>query len=186
MEKVVLVEPEKPENTGFIARLAENFDADLSVVNPKFNLSEARKTANRSQEKLRNARIFDSFEEAIQDLEHVVGTKPGRGAPSKEFQARENTSIVIGRESSGLSNGELERCDAVVHIETGEYSSINQSHAAAILMHQFYQADRETQPGKLEAVEDEVGEKTLEMLKRASPTSEEAQAVISELKSGNG
>lgn len=186
MEKIVLVEPEKPENTGFIARLAENFDADLKIVSPEFNLSEARKTANRSQEKLRNACIFDSFEEAVQDLEHVVGTKPGRGAPVKKFQARENTSLVIGRESSGLSNQELERCDAVVHIETGEYSSINQSHAAAILMHQFHRAEKETRPGKLEAVKNDVGKKTLEMLKRASPTEEEIRAVISEIKrSGN-
>ncbi len=46
MRAVILVEPEKPENTGFIARLCENFEFELRIVNPQFNLSKARKTAN--------------------------------------------------------------------------------------------------------------------------------------------
>lgn len=185
MKNIVLLEPEKPENTGFIARLAENFQVDLRIVNPEFNLSQARKTANRSQHKLREARIFDNFEEAVEDLNHVVGTKPGRGAQTRKFQARKNSSIVIGRESSGLTNKELDRCDATVHIETGEYSSINQSHAAAILMHRFYQAEGKARPGKLDAIREDVGEKTMELLKRASPTAEEVYAVISEIKDSN-
>ncbi|MFB6099651.1 MAG: RNA methyltransferase [Candidatus Nanohalobium sp.] len=183
MEKLVLVEPEQPENTGFIARLCENFDADLRIVNPGFNLSEARKTANNAQEKIREARIYESFQEAIEDLEHVVGTKPGRGSPLKQFKPRENTSLVIGRESSGLTNEELEKCDATVHIETGEYDSVNQSHAAAILMHSFYTHEEgEAGVGKLEAIQKDVGENTMELLKRSSPTEEEVRAVIAEVK----
>lgn len=138
MKAIVIVEPEIPENTGFIARLAENFEFELRIVNPDFNLEEAKKTASRAQQKLREARIFSSTEKAVQDLEFVAGTKPGRGSSLKEFEPRQNTSLMIGRESSGLTNDELDLCDTVVHIETGEYESINQSHAAAILMHSFY------------------------------------------------
>jgi TrmH family RNA methyltransferase len=183
MDKVVLVEPEKPGNTGFIARLAQNFDAELRIVEPEFNLSEARKTANKSQEKLREAELFENFEEAIEDLGYVVGTKPGRGTPLKDFSRRKNSSIVIGRESSGLSNRELEKCDAVVHIETGDYSSLNQSHAAAVLMHGFFDAEKEADTELLEKASDGLGEKTLELLKRASPTEKEVRAVLGELKS---
>ena len=183
MEKVIIVEPEIPENTGFIARLAANFDAELRVVKPEFNLSEARKTASGCQDKLRETEIFYTLENAIQDLEYVVGTKPGRGTGIDSFRSPENTSLVIGRESSGLSNSELEMCDTVVHIETGEYSSLNQSHAAAILMHNiFVQQEEKTEIEGLETVKEETGEATLKLLKRAAPTETEARAAISEIK----
>ena len=183
MEKVIIVEPEIPENTGFIARLVANFDAELRVVNPEFNLSEARKTASGCQDKLRETEIFDTLGEAIEDLEYVVGTKPGRGAGIDGFRAPENTSLVIGRESSGLSNSELEMCDAVVHVESGGYSSLNQSHAAAILMHKiFIRQEEKTEIGGLNTVKEETGEATLKLLKRAAPTETEARAAISEIK----
>jgi TrmH family RNA methyltransferase len=186
MEKVVIVEPEIPENTGFIARLAANFDAELRVVNPEFNLSESRKTASGCQDKLRDTKIFDTLEDAIEDLEYVVGTKPGRGTGIEGFRAPENTSLVIGRESSGLSNSELELCDAVVHIETGEYSSLNQSHAAAILMHKMFIGQEEsTEIDGLETVKEETDEVTLKLLKRAAPTETEARAAISEIKNAH-
>lgn len=184
MDKVVIVEPEIPENTGFIARLASNFEADLRIVNPRFNLSKARETANKSQEKIREAEIFDSFNNTIKDLDYVVGTKPGRGTALNEFKARENISLVVGRESSGLSNDELEMCDAVVHIETGEYSSINLSHAASIIMHKCYTVeDKYAEVDILDTLDDAVGEKTLELLKRASPTEKEAEAAVAEIRS---
>ena len=183
MDKVILVEPEIPENTGFTARLAANFNADIRIVNPEFNLSEARKTASSCQEKLRNAEIYETLEEAIKDLDFVVGTKPGKGIELEKFTPRKNTSLVVGRESSGLSNEELEKCDAVVHIETGEYSSINQSHAAAILMHSVNtRKEEKTEIKQLKALENELGEKTIELLKRASPTKEELNAVIGDIK----
>jgi TrmH family RNA methyltransferase len=183
MEKIVLVQPEIPENTGFIARLASNFNADIRIVKPGFNLTEARKTANKSQEKLEETRIFQTFEEAIEDLEHVVGTKPGRGIPLKEFKPRKNTSIVIGRESSGLTNKELEKCDATTYIETGEYSSLNQSHAAAILMHKIHSSqEKQAEIQKLDVLSNDLGSKTIELLKRSSPTKQEVKAVISETK----
>ena len=186
MDKVILVEPEIPENTGFIARLAANFDAGIRIVKPEFNLSEARKTANDCQEKLRNAEIYQTLEKAVEDLDYVVGTKPGKGIKLKEFTPRENTSLVIGRESNGLSNQELKLCDTVFHIQTGEYSSINQSHAAAILMHSMNtREEAETNIDQLKALEDNVGEKTIELLKRASPTKQELNAVIGEIKSKN-
>jgi tRNA C32,U32 (ribose-2'-O)-methylase TrmJ len=68
----------------------------------------------------------------------VIGTKPGRGEKLREFQKIKDHALVVGRESSGLSNDELDLCDEVVHIETGEYSSLNQSHAAGVLMHHFF------------------------------------------------
>ena len=183
MKTIIIVQPEIPENTGFIARLCENFGYDLRLVDPEFNLEEARKTASKAQKKLEGARIYDDVEDSVKDLDYVVGTKPEKGNTLHDFQPRENTSIMIGRESSGLTNEELELCDSVVHIETNDYSSINQSHAAAILMHSMNTRENETANlQQLKAVEEETGEKTIQLLKRSSPTSEELNAVIGEIK----
>lgn len=177
----MLVEPEVPENTGFIARLCENFNFNLRIVRPEFNLSEARGTANNAQAILRNTEIFDNLDEAVKDLDFVVGTKSGKGVSSKEFSFRENTSIVLGRESSGLSNSEIEICDAVVHIQS-DYSSLNLSHAASVLMYEAYQPENKAVNNeRLEFLEKEYGGKVRELISRASPTDEEIDRLLGEL-----
>lgn len=184
MRSIILVEPEIPENTGFIARLCANFEYDLKIVNPDFNLEKARKTASDAQDKLREARIYDQIEGAVKDVDYVVATKPERGQSIKQFNPRENTSIMIGRESRGLSNEEIEMCDAVVHIETSEYSSLNQSHAAGILMHSF-----SSDPDPKGAVDFEVVEKFIEipvlkkLIKQSNPTQDDLNNLIGQMKS---
>ncbi len=184
MAAVVVVEPETPENTGFIARLAANFDFELRLVNPDFNLSEARETASAAQDKLRDARIFSSVEAAVEDLDYVAGTKPGRGISLEDFSPRNNTSVMIGRESSGLTNEELELCDTVIHIGTGGYESLNQSHAASIFLYELSRAEDEgVSPDQKEKLEELLGGGFLPgIVIRANPTSEELDRLIGELR----
>lgn len=187
MHTAVIVEPEIPENTGFIARLAANFDFSLRIVDPDFNLEEARKTAKNAQEKLRNAKIYDSVEDAVNDLDYVVGTKPGKGKALEEFETSENTSVMIGRESSGLSNMELDLCDAVVYIETSGYSSLNQSHAAGVLFHKLQTTEDSGEKGVTRGQINKLGrllpESALEALIRSNPGRKEAGRIIGDLKS---
>lgn len=182
--KIVLVEPEIPENTGFIARLSANFEYNMRLVNPDFNLSEARKTASKAQDKLREAEIFDSVEAAVEDLHYIVGTKPGRGVSANDFSSSGETSIMIGRESSGLTDDELDLCDAVVHISTEEYSSINQSHAAAILMHSFSDPEKEksVSEGQKQALRQHLPEKVCSAVLDSNPSPEKINSMIGELK----
>jgi tRNA/rRNA methyltransferase len=186
MHTAILVEPEIPENTGFIARLAANFDFSLRIVNPAFNLEEARKTAKNAQKQLRNAEIFESVEDAVDDLDYVVGTKPGRGQSVEEFEPNQNTSVMIGRESSGLSNKELDLCDAVVHIETSGYSSLNQSHAAGILFHKLQSHEDSKHEGitqgQIAKLEQLLPESALEALLRSNPERKETGRIIGDLK----
>jgi tRNA C32,U32 (ribose-2'-O)-methylase TrmJ len=183
MRAAVIVRPEVPENTGFIARLCGNFDFSLRVVEPEFNLEEARKTASGAQEKLRDAEIFDTVEEAVDDLEYVVGTKPGKGIEIDGLEPRENSSIMIGPESSGLSNRELQLCDAVAQIETSGYDSLNQSHAAAIVMHRLRDDSSKgisaEQKQQLEQLLD--GKLIEELLLRANPSRDETDRLLGEL-----
>ncbi|MFB6143865.1 MAG: RNA methyltransferase [Candidatus Nanohaloarchaea archaeon] len=184
MKKAVLVEPEIPENTGFIARLAHNFDFHLRIVNPGFNLAEARETAKNAQQKLREAEIFEETKEAIQDLDYVVGTKPGRGQQLERFKPRKQTSVMLGRESSGLSNSELEMCDAIVHIETGSYPSLNLSHAAAIIFHSMSRRSQGEgiSRGAKKKLEQLTGEKAAEAIIASNPSQSEINRILGELK----
>ncbi len=184
MKTAVIVEPEKPGNTGFMARLAANFHFQLRLVNPGFNLREARKTAKNAQDKLREAEIYEDVEGAVEDLDFVVGTKPGKGVKLQEFEPRENTSVMIGRESSGLTNDELELCDAVVEIETSGYDSLNQSHAAAVLFHWFNFSETPGMDGGQKQKIEELlsGQPELrQAVIRSSPSEKQAGSIISEL-----
>lgn len=184
MKSVILVEPEIPENTGFIARLTDNYSAEMRLVNPDFHLKEARKTATNAQEKLREAKIYETVEKSVQDLEQVIGTKPGRGLPVKQFEPRENTSVMIGRESSGLSNDELDLCDAVVHIDLPGYSSLNQSHATAIILHELSESRSEAvKQEQKKALTEFIGDgKIKDVLLRGSPTQEEFNRLMGEIR----
>lgn len=188
MRAVVIVEPEIPENTGFIARLAENFEFELRIVNPEFNLEEAKRTASRAQRKLREAKIYDSPEEAVEDLEYVLGTKPGKGISLGEFEPRENTSVMIGRESSGLENSELELCDAVAHIKTGDYESINQSHAVSIIMHNVFigAEDEGIKSNQKDFLDKFIQTPILkDIILRSNPSQDELNRLIGQIKENN-
>jgi len=184
MNSIILVEPEIPENTGFIARLADNYSAKLKIVNPDFQLNEARKTATNAQDKLREAKIYETVKEATKGLDHIIGTKPGRGMKAKEFEPRENTSVMIGRESSGLSNKELDMCDAVIHIDLPGYSSLNQSHATAIILHELHQSNSKgLNDGQTKTLEKFIGGgKLKELIMRGSPRKDEFDQLIGEIK----
>lgn len=182
MENIIAVEPEIPENTGFLARLAANYSVNLRIVNPEFNLKEARKSASSCQGKLRDAEIFDTVENTVEGLDFVVGTKPGKGIPVKDFEPRDNTSVMLGRESDGLSNRELELCDAVVHLDLPGYSSMNLSHAAAAILQEFSESSEtgmtQKQRDKIqELAPGEVGKALI----RSNPSKTQAGEIIAEL-----
>lgn len=182
MRSIVIVEPEIAKNTGFIARLCSNFDFSLRLVNPSFNLSECRSTAQNSQKTLRQTKIFDTLDEALEDLDFVVGTKPGKGLKCRDFKFRENTSILLGRESSGLKNSELEKCDTVLHIDTSGYQSLNLSHAAAVMMYEASKPQGENVDGeRLDIIENNTGSDLRDIIARASPTDAELDRILKDL-----
>lgn len=155
MYRAIVLEPESSGNIGFIARLAENFAVDeLVLVDPQCNLQseEAQKYASNAQDRLRQARQVDSLEQAAEDLDVLVGTTgidvSEENILRNSITSREMTDelpqdtdigILLGREGTGLSNEELERCDFVVRIPTSpEYEVMNLSHAASVLFYELY------------------------------------------------
>ena len=154
--RVVLVEPEHECNVGSIARLMKNFGlSKLWLVNPKMVLGkEAYTLAMHAGDVLTTASIVDALEDAVAGAQWVIGTtsivakKPGslhRNAITLEVLAeltrtrRGELALLFGREGSGLSNQELDRCDLIVTISSSAtYRALNVASAAAIVFYELW------------------------------------------------
>lgn len=157
--RVVLVEPEHEGNVGSIARLMKNFDlSKLWLVKPKVEIGNgAYSLAVHAGKVLKEASIVEDLDDALVGAQWVVGTtsivakKPGnlrRTAITLEELAeqtmnrKEEFALLFGREGSGLSNRELDRCDVVVSIPSSStYRALNVASAAAIVFYELWKAE---------------------------------------------
>ena len=152
---VVVIEPQNPGNLGAIARAMMNFGVkELVLVNPCLIDDVAYQRAMHAGEILKNARIFCTFEDAVEGIDFLAGAsgvpsgsekhhlriplKPGKFA-ELAYTIKGKVGIVFGRENFGLSNEELAKCDVLVNIPTSpEYPIMNLSHAVAVLLYELY------------------------------------------------
>lgn len=156
MIEIILVEPRKQENLGAIARAMKNFSFDkLVLINPKCKIGVlARKVAKHANDVLSKARIKDF--NYIKKIDYLIGTTSRlgtdynipRNAVDAEKIAEKISSVdykklkiglLIGREASGLTNEEINQCDALVTIPSSKnYSALNISHAVSILLYEIF------------------------------------------------
>lgn len=162
--RVILVEPEKAGNIGAVARSMKNFAlSDLWIVHPKTPVTmEARAFAMHGYDVLKKAKKVKSVKQALRDLNLVVGTSAivttSRSNVTRvpitpldlahrvaTFEG--NVGIVFGRESSGLSNDEIEYCDLMVTIPANrDYNVLNIASAASIIFYELFRT-RVIRPG---------------------------------------
>jgi tRNA (cytidine32/uridine32-2'-O)-methyltransferase len=127
----------------------------LCLVSPQhYPSAEATARASGADDLLALARVFQSLDDALSGCRLVIGTSARQRTvawPLLEPRAcatlliREATAgqvaLVFGRESSGLSNEELDRCNYLVHIPTNpEYSSLNLAAAVQVISYEVRQA----------------------------------------------
>jgi TrmH family RNA methyltransferase len=154
--RVVLVEPENAGNIGAVARAMKNFDLNnFWIVNPKTPLSiEAKAFAMHGYDVLAKVRTVKTLKQALKGLDLVVGTSaiaaisgsnlvrvpitPAQLA-AKIHACKGNVGILFGRESSGLSNREVEVCDFLVTIPASHtYNVLNLASAASIIFYELF------------------------------------------------
>ncbi|QMU62809.1 MAG: TrmJ/YjtD family RNA methyltransferase [Gammaproteobacteria bacterium] len=154
--KIVLVEPSHPGNIGAAARAAKTMCIEnLVLVNPeKFPSGEARARSTGAIDVLERAVVCDTLKEAIADCTFVVGAsarerglqcpeiKPDKvGARVWQELEQGNVAIVFGRESSGLTNEELDQCHYLTTIPANwEFSSLNLASAVQVISYEIYSA----------------------------------------------
>lgn len=158
MISVLLVEPGKPGNIGAVARVMANFGfKDLILANPKCDhlSKEAVDRASHAKSILSKAKVADFS--ALNRFDYLIGTTSRLGtdyniprSPVSPRQVAERLSsmsrktkiaILFGRESSGLKNEEIRKCDFIVAIPTSrDYPAMNISHSVAVILYEIYSA----------------------------------------------
>ena len=156
--RIVLIETSHPGNIGAIARAMKNMGlSQLVLVKPKeFPSSVASARASSASDILNGARVVDSLDEAL------VGTKLVFGASARlrkvswpQVDVRETAkmaietadeaevALVFGRENSGLTNAEMDKCHYLAHIPSNPtYCSLNISAAVQVFSYECLMASQ--------------------------------------------
>ncbi|MFT5353613.1 MAG: tRNA (cytidine32/uridine32-2'-O)-methyltransferase [Polyangiales bacterium] len=148
--RVVLVEPEHPGNIGAAARAMANMGLrHLVLVSPNdFPSYEANARASGAPT-LQHARVVETLDEALTDCTMVIAASARvRTIPWPQQSAGEamgtlmnhpgQSALVFGRESTGLTNEELDRCQFQTRIPVDEaFSSMNLGCAVSVLLYEL-------------------------------------------------
>ncbi|NWO56382.1 RNA methyltransferase [Chromohalobacter israelensis] len=153
--RIVLIGTSHPGNIGGTARAMHNMGlADLALVAPRCEVygSESHARASGADALVSNARVHATLEEAVSDCTFVVGASArvrhlpwpmltpralGERLPRECAPENARAALVFGREDSGMTNGELQRCHAHVHIPTNpDFSSLNLAAAVQVLAYE--------------------------------------------------
>ncbi|MCZ6641518.1 MAG: RNA methyltransferase [Gammaproteobacteria bacterium] len=163
--RVVLVEPSHPGNIGGAARALKVMGlSQLAVVNPRrFPDPQAEWRAAGAQDVLEAATVHESVIDAISDCHWVVGTStrqrripwPMKSAEeiAQEAITRQSEdpdsriAILFGRETSGLTNDELQKCHCHLQIPAHpDYPSLNLAMAVQVVGYELFKRAIATQP----------------------------------------
>jgi tRNA (cytidine32/uridine32-2'-O)-methyltransferase len=160
--RIVLVETSHPGNIGATARAMKTMGmTDMVLVNPeRFPDSEATARASGADDVLANARVVDSFVDAIGDCGFVVGASarlrslpwptvdPHQAAATITQHRADGVAVVFGPEQSGLDNEHLARCQQLVHIPANPgYSSLNLAQAVQVVCYELRMASLQESTG---------------------------------------
>lgn len=151
--RIVLVNTSHPGNIGAAARAMKNMGlSKLTLVDPKHYPSlEAVSRSVGAVDILDDVVVVSDLQEAIADCVWVAGTSARlRTIEWPIFSPREcvekslehieqgEIAIVFGRENSGLTNEELEKCNALLHIPTNpDFSSLNIAAAVQVVCYEY-------------------------------------------------
>ena len=162
---IVLVRPQLAVNIGMCARAMANFGlSDLRLVNPREGWPRtgalrkgAYAAAAGAVHILEGAKLFDSLEAAVADLNFVWATtarERGQGKrilPPVEAMAEtargiatgEKYGVMYGPERTGLDNDEIATADALITFPVNPaYASLNLAQAVLLTGYEWFQASQ--------------------------------------------
>jgi tRNA/rRNA methyltransferase len=160
---IVLVRPQLAVNIGMCARAMANFGlSDLRLVSPRegWPRTGARRkgayaAAAGAVHLLENARVYDSVEDAVADLNYVwAATARERGQTKRvevpaiamaetaaAAQAGEKHGILFGPERTGLDNDDVALASSVLTFPVNPaYGSLNLAQAVLLCGYEYFKA----------------------------------------------
>ncbi|MDD9961609.1 MAG: RNA methyltransferase [Gammaproteobacteria bacterium] len=154
--RIVLVATSHPGNIGAAARAMKTMGlSQLVLVDPlRYPDPQAEWRAAAATDVLDACRVCASLDEAIADCHWVVGAsaRPRRipwpvadvRASAQKLLAEAaagQVAVLFGREADGLSNEELQRCNAHLRIPASpDYSSLNLAMAVQVVAYELFAA----------------------------------------------
>ncbi|MGE7369216.1 RNA methyltransferase [Neorhizobium sp. NPDC001467] len=158
---IILVEPQLGENIGMVARAMANFGlAELRLVNPRdgWPNEKASAAASKADHVIDGAKVYETLEAAIVDLNFVYATtarerygfKPVRSPVvacqtlQQKFKAGEKTGVLFGRERWGLTNEEVALADEIVTFPVNPaFASLNIAQAVLLMSYEWMKCGME-------------------------------------------
>lgn len=161
---IVLVETSHPGNIGAAARAMKNMGlSSLRLVAPaRYPHADATARAAGADDVLAQAAVCAGLDEALAGCQLVIGMSARRrrlSSPvlsSRDAAARVvnvtaaggDVAVLFGRENSGLTNEELDRCQFHVQIPCNpHFSSLNVAAAVQVMCYEMMLADVPSGPG---------------------------------------
>lgn len=153
---VILVEPQLGENIGMVSRAMWNCGlSDLRLVNPRdgWPSDSARAAASGADVVIDAARVYESTEAAIADLDYLMATTARPRdmtkivftpeAAATELRRRStvggNAGVLFGKEAWGLNNDDVVLADAVITVPLNPaFTSLNLAQAVLLLSYEWY------------------------------------------------
>ena len=165
---ILLSSPQMHENIGATARAMGNFDlSELRIINPRDGkpAEKAYAMASGADWVLDDAKIYDNFQNSIEDLNFLVATSARNRDMDKatvspeqaihmiceRLKKGEKCGILFGGERAGLPNEEIVHADALVRIPTSEnFASLNLAQSVLLLSYEWMKQNNDMDYGASE------------------------------------
>jgi len=167
----MLVEPEYGINIGYVARTMANFGIKDLIITGRKKIPEiAYRFASHAGDILKNAKMME-FDEALKKYDYRIATSARASKdwrtvirraryPEESFKnalKHRKVLLILGRDTTGLTNEEIMKCDDLIKIPTSEeYPALNISHSLAILLYIWSIMNRKTKIKKVNVPREEV------------------------------
>ena len=147
---MILVSPRNPLNIGAAARAMHNFGfGHLRLVDPYDVAYLEARSAVHAGDLLRDARVYKTLPEALEDCSLIVGTTALNkrelhhtvrrveygGDLLREHLSLNTAALLFGSEKFGLSNTDMSYCDWLLTI--GSQDSMNLGQAVAVCLYEL-------------------------------------------------
>lgn len=175
---VVLVRPRDPNNIGACARAMANFGlSDLRVVEPYAPVWREATSAVGAGDIMHAAMQLDSLDAALKDCTFSLAATAlrNRGVVQEVIALpqlnkrlgevpNQRVALVFGNEKTGLSNEDIERCDAILNIPTvAKQPSINLAQAVILTCYELSRRTDFTPLRSVKAANDQPTDQQKEM-----------------------
>ena len=153
---IILFEPQLEENIGAVARAMKNFNLlDLRIIKKSWRPTKTSlKTSSKAEEILKNAKVFQNLEEAIEDLNYVYATSNRKrdltievvnlkqGVKIISNNKNSKIGILFGPERNGLNNDHIALCDKIIEIPLNEnFKSLNLAQSVLLVVYELFNSN---------------------------------------------